>query len=254
MRRGLLRPTLCLMLNPARTILTSLPLVGLPALAADANYETGITSVGPAMFIFTIAGALLLTLVFRSAANHAAQFNLALARLPGDPRGALRALRCACELADDEPRYWAQRGRTAYELGLTHEAVASLTRAVELDPKRADWWSSRGSAELGDGDINAAERSFQRAIDLEPKNPRLRSLRAQFWFERGQYAKSIDDLDVAINKLASRNPNVYFQRGLALARAGQRGRAREDLNEALRRGLREPQAAYARRQLANLGP
>ena len=51
-----------------------MPLVALPALAADANYQTGITSVGPAMFIFTIAGALLLTLVFRSAANHAARF------------------------------------------------------------------------------------------------------------------------------------------------------------------------------------
>jgi hypothetical protein len=31
---------------------------------------TGITSVGPAAFIFTIAGALLLTLVFRSTASH----------------------------------------------------------------------------------------------------------------------------------------------------------------------------------------
>lgn len=51
-----------------------MPLVALPALAADAQVQTGITSVGPAMFVFTIAGALLLTLIFRSTANHVARF------------------------------------------------------------------------------------------------------------------------------------------------------------------------------------
>lgn len=61
------------MLKPVRTILTSAPLVALPSLAADAEIQTGITSAGPAMFIFTIAGALLLTLVFRSTANHLAR-------------------------------------------------------------------------------------------------------------------------------------------------------------------------------------
>jgi hypothetical protein len=62
------------MFTPARTILTSIPLVILPAFAAKAEAQTGITSVGPAIFIFTIAGALLLTLIFRSASNHIAQF------------------------------------------------------------------------------------------------------------------------------------------------------------------------------------
>ncbi len=62
------------MLKPVRRIITSLPLVAVPALAADGTLQTGITSVGPAMFLFTIAGALLLTLVFRSAANHVARY------------------------------------------------------------------------------------------------------------------------------------------------------------------------------------
>jgi hypothetical protein len=46
----------------------------MPALAADGGVQTGITSVGPALFLFTIAGALLLTLVFRSVANHVALY------------------------------------------------------------------------------------------------------------------------------------------------------------------------------------
>ena len=62
------------MLNPVRRIITSTPLVATPALAADVGAETGITSVGPAIFLFTIAGALLLTLIFRSAANHVTRF------------------------------------------------------------------------------------------------------------------------------------------------------------------------------------
>ena len=54
-----------------RLVATSMPLIAIPALAADAEITTGITNVGPAAFIFTIAGALLLTLVFRSTASHA---------------------------------------------------------------------------------------------------------------------------------------------------------------------------------------
>ena len=55
-------------------MVTSTPLVAVPALAADGGMQTGITSIGPAMFLFTIAGALLLTLVFRSLANHVALY------------------------------------------------------------------------------------------------------------------------------------------------------------------------------------
>ena len=57
-----------------RTLLTSIPLIALPAVAGVDDVETGITSVGPAMFIFTIAAAILLTLIFRSTASHVASF------------------------------------------------------------------------------------------------------------------------------------------------------------------------------------
>jgi len=46
----------------------------MPAFAADGEFQTGITSVGPAMFLFTMAAAILLTLIFRSSANHLARF------------------------------------------------------------------------------------------------------------------------------------------------------------------------------------
>lgn len=62
------------MLNTARTILTATPLIAMPAFAAEGEFQTGITSVGPAKFMFTLAAALLLTLVFRSTANHLTRF------------------------------------------------------------------------------------------------------------------------------------------------------------------------------------
>ena len=65
------------MLMVFRTILSSLPLIALPAVAAETAVVTGITSVGPAMFMFTIAGALFLTLIFRKAATHVAHYIVA---------------------------------------------------------------------------------------------------------------------------------------------------------------------------------
>lgn len=63
-----------LMILMLRTVLSSLPLMALPAVAAVGGAGTGITSVEPAIFIFAIAAALLLTLVFRSSASHLTRF------------------------------------------------------------------------------------------------------------------------------------------------------------------------------------
>jgi len=62
------------MLRIARTILSGAPLLALPAFAADGEFQTGITNVGPAKFFFTLAVAILLALIFRSTANHLARF------------------------------------------------------------------------------------------------------------------------------------------------------------------------------------
>lgn len=69
-----------------RLVVTGSLLITLPVLAAESAVATGVTSIGPAAFIFAIAGALLLTLVFRSAARHA--MRIVTARI-----GALRIRR-----------------------------------------------------------------------------------------------------------------------------------------------------------------
>jgi len=62
------------MLKTLRTILSGAPLIVLPALAAEGEYQAGITSAGPALFLFTLSAALFLTLVFRSTAHHLTRF------------------------------------------------------------------------------------------------------------------------------------------------------------------------------------
>ena len=77
-----------------RIFASSLPLIALPALAAEPVVVTGITSVGPAAFLFTIAAALLLTLVFRSAASH-------VMRLVTGKIGAMRIRRALAARSPD---------------------------------------------------------------------------------------------------------------------------------------------------------
>ncbi len=71
------------MLPYLKNLAASLPLVAMPAMAASPADNTGITSIGPAVFLFTVAAALLLTLLFRNTAN---QFAHVLMHKFGDQR------------------------------------------------------------------------------------------------------------------------------------------------------------------------
>lgn len=62
------------MLLLLRLLLSSLPLIALPAVAAVDDSATGITGVGTAVFIFAVAAALLLTLLLRSSSGYVARF------------------------------------------------------------------------------------------------------------------------------------------------------------------------------------
>ena len=64
------------MLRILRSLLSGLPLIALPAVATETAVVTGITSVGPAVFMFTIGGALFLTLIFRKAATQVGHYSL----------------------------------------------------------------------------------------------------------------------------------------------------------------------------------
>ena len=62
------------MLKILRLLLSGLPLIALPSVAAEMAVATGVTSVGPAVFLFAIGGALFLTLIFRRAATRVGHY------------------------------------------------------------------------------------------------------------------------------------------------------------------------------------
>jgi len=62
------------MLKQVQIFVSAVPLIAMPALVAGGEFQTGITAAGPAQFLFTLAAALLLTLIFRSSARHLARF------------------------------------------------------------------------------------------------------------------------------------------------------------------------------------
>ena len=62
------------MVRILRSFLSGLPLIALPAVAAERTVAMGITNVGPAVFLFTIGGALFMTLILRKAATRAAHY------------------------------------------------------------------------------------------------------------------------------------------------------------------------------------
>ena len=62
------------MVSLVRILLTALPILAVPSVAAQSRPATGITDVGPATFLFTIAAAILLMLVFRSTARHLTRY------------------------------------------------------------------------------------------------------------------------------------------------------------------------------------
>ena len=62
------------MLSLFRIPLTALPFLAMPAFAAQSGAATGITGVGPAMFLFATAAAILLMLLFRSTARHLTRY------------------------------------------------------------------------------------------------------------------------------------------------------------------------------------
>ncbi len=62
------------MLKVLRIFLSAMPLIVLPALAAEGELDTAVADGGAAKFLFTVAAALFLTLIFRSTATHIGGF------------------------------------------------------------------------------------------------------------------------------------------------------------------------------------
>lgn len=141
----------------------------------------------------------------------------------------LARARQARDLDPSEVRFL--EGLLAIGEGKFSDAVASLKAYAEDKPSSHAYMMLATAALLG-GDIKPAETAVGRALDLQPRAHRFK-LRGDIRFALGNLDGALVDYDRSI-ELDSKNPLTFFQRGLIHQQRGDRARAIEDYNEALR--------------------
>jgi tetratricopeptide (TPR) repeat protein len=115
-------------------------------------------------------------------------------------------------------------------------------------------------AEHGKGNLDEAMRLAQGVVQKFPEEPGFADTLGWVYFKKGLNAAAIEQLQKAVTKAQARGSDAPVYRlhlGQALAAAGRKAEARQQLQQALGagkdRGLTQEQADEARRALASLG-
>jgi tetratricopeptide (TPR) repeat protein len=113
-------------------------------------------------------------------------------------------------------------------------------------------------AEHGKGNLDEAMRLAQGAVQKYPDEPGFADTLGWVYFKKGLHTAAVEQLQKAVNKTAARGSDAAVYRlhlAQALAAAGQKDKARRELQQALNAKnapLRPEQAEEARRALATL--
>ena len=83
-----------------------------------------------------------------------------------DPESALRHAHFALELRPEDPWLWYARGIAFQELGLSDDAVESLSRAIEIDEQHIKAHQWRAHISQSQGNFSEALEDWERALEL----------------------------------------------------------------------------------------
>jgi tetratricopeptide (TPR) repeat protein len=178
------------------------------------------------------------------------------------PDQAIASLReWAAKRADDHSPYVL--------IGMVEDARQNYDAASEayrkaLTIKSDDAFSANNLAwnyaEHGKGNLDEAMRLAQGVVQRFPDEPGFADTLGWVYFKKGLNTAAVDQLQKAVTKTQARGGDSATYRvhlGLALASAGRKAEARQQLQQALSPGkessLSPEQAAEARRVLATLG-
>jgi tetratricopeptide (TPR) repeat protein len=87
----------------------------------------------------------------------------------GDISGAIEALSRAVEIAPNDPKPFALRGRLLYHCGRWLEAIRDFDRALGLKPDAATTLYFRGRARSMVDELDGAIEDFERCAGLQPE-------------------------------------------------------------------------------------
>lgn len=153
----------------------------------------------------------------------------------------------ACRAVDSSAARAVSKGREHLKRREFDKAVEQLTKAIQAEPQLAGAYAYRSSAWMGLGELDRAYADSERAIDLgsrglpivkDPSLPLAYVGRATVLYERGDFAKSLNDCDKSLAYGAG--APGHFCRASALLRMGRHDLAATAYQKACDGGL--PQA------------
>jgi eukaryotic-like serine/threonine-protein kinase len=153
---------------------------------------------------------------------------------------AASALQRALEIQPTAPIY-NNLGTWRFYQGRYTDSAAAFDKAVQLNPTRYLYWGNFGDAlRWVPGSESKAKDAYSHAITLveqqlkaTPDNPELRSSLAIYYARSGDRQHALEVLD-QLEKLSNRTAGSYFKALLAYEIAGNRTKALQALQAALR--------------------
>lgn len=137
--------------------------------------------------------------------------------------------------ATDTPHNQGKLGSLLQQSGQNRKAIEPLRNAEAGDPGVADWPYRLGSALLATGQADEAAAALRRAATIDEEHAYggvlLRLAEAET--KAGRADEALDVL-ARFERNHGPSPEQAYRRGVALARAGRKGEARESFAEAQR--------------------
>jgi tetratricopeptide (TPR) repeat protein len=150
--------------------------------------------------------------------------------------GSLEAMQAAEEAARLAPRrvlLLDRAARTASANGAQEQARDLFTRAAALDGPQAERIAEIGDTYRKEGDLAAAERQYQQAIARDSRAAVAWSGVSQVYLSGGRVTEALDAAQRAA-RFQMREWRYHAELGRALARAGDRQPAQQELRTAAR--------------------
>ena len=143
--------------------------------------------------------------------------------------------RCIVVEPDNDKAY-ANRGAAYLAIGLTDSALVDLNRAIELDPASQNGYKNRGMLYLMTNRYSDAIRDYAKHLSIVPDEDGETWNKIGYAFlQLGNYPKAIEAFSRAIG--ISGKGNFYYLRALSFYRAGDNAKARSDMEKALSKGV-----------------
>ncbi|GAA0526168.1 hypothetical protein GCM10010172_03350 [Paractinoplanes ferrugineus] len=144
----------------------------------------------------------------------------------GDLAGAVEDFSRVIELDPDNADAWLNRAAMRHELGDDDGAWADVTAGLAVRPDGAHLHGLRGRLLAGRGDTDAAWASLTAAVEHDPGLASAWATRGMLAFDNGDLDRAVADLDRSVSLLD--NPEIRFNRGVALQEAGRYEEAGRD--------------------------